>query len=126
MNYDAQDAALGLLSLPPGASFIQPFPLLAPNPLKRKQHPQATHMPLGRQAAEPIKRALEAVSGPREGEREAEGQGRCGIRRGGRLSGEHTLYLRFEIRGHSQYSQKTPGISRQRRKSIQANTAPPS
>lgn len=43
MNYDAQEAALGLLSLLPSTSVIQPVPLLIPNPLKEKQRPQANH-----------------------------------------------------------------------------------
>ncbi|KAF9455778.1 hypothetical protein BDZ94DRAFT_538912 [Collybia nuda] len=45
MNYDAQEAALGLLSLSPSTTFIQPVPLVTSNPLKRKQHPQTNHQP---------------------------------------------------------------------------------
>jgi hypothetical protein len=39
MNQDAQEAAIGLLSLSPSNT----FPPLVSNPLKRKQHPQANH-----------------------------------------------------------------------------------
>lgn len=48
-------------------------------------------------------RALEAVGGRREGEIEAEFEGRCRRRRRGRLVGEYTLHIWFDIRRRLQH-----------------------